>query len=71
MHAGHHHVAVLFVVQVDAGFQATEGVHDFVHDAVDELVEIKNRGDFLRGLLHALQIFDQIGRQNLRGRFRG
>ena len=67
-HSGQHHLAALFVVQVDAGFQAAEGMRHFVDNAVDELVEIENRRDFLRGLLHALQVLDEIGGQSTDGK---
>ncbi len=54
---------VILVVQVDAGFQTAKGLRDFVDDAVNQLVEIENRRDSLRGLLHALQVIDKIGGQ--------
>ena len=66
---GQHHLAALFVVQVDARFQAAERMRHFAHDAVDQLVEIEDGSDFLRSFLHALQVLDQIGGESPRGRF--
>ena len=62
-HAGQHHLAVILVVQVDTGFQTSKGLRHFVDDAVNQLIEIENRRDSLRGLLHALQVVDKIGGQ--------
>ena len=67
-HPRQHHLAVLFVVQVDAGLDAPEGIRDFIDHAVDQLVEVENRSDLMRGFLHALQVLDKIGGHSPDGR---
>src|SRR5690349_3349885 len=69
-YSGKHHVAGLLIVQIDRGFQAAKGMRYFVNDAVDQLIEIKNRSDLLRSFLYSLQVFDKIGRQTTDGRNR-
>jgi hypothetical protein len=39
---GQHHVSAFFVVQINPGFQTTEGKGHFIDDALNELVEIEN-----------------------------
>jgi hypothetical protein len=57
VHTCKHHFSACFIVQVDAGFEAAKRrPGNFLHDAVDELVEIEDGGDFLRSLLQALQV---------------
>jgi hypothetical protein len=51
-------------VQVDARFETAKRLGNFVNHAVDELVKVKDRGDSLGGLLHALQIVYEIGGQS-------
>jgi hypothetical protein len=63
VHARHHQVPALFVVQIDACLYAAEKLGDFIDNAVDQLVEIENRRDPLSGLLHTLKVFHQIGGQ--------
>src|SRR5208282_6257393 len=43
--------AAFFVVQVDVGIQASEGLGDLVDDLINQLVEVKDGTDFLSGLL--------------------
>src|ERR1017187_2631528 len=67
-HSGKHHLAATLVVQVDARFQAAKGVSYFVDHVVDEFVEIENRRDSLRGFLHTLQVFHEVGGQSTNGK---
>jgi hypothetical protein len=62
-HSGQNHFFPLFVVQVNACFQASEALGHLVNDTGNELIEIENGRNSLRGLLHTLQIFDQVGWQ--------
>ena len=59
--ASHHHLSAFFVVQIDAGSPAAEGTGHVIHDVVDELIEVENRGDLLRSFLQFLQVFDLVG----------
>src|SRR5579863_8387204 len=70
-HSGKHHLAVFLVMQVNACFQAAKRLSDFIDDIIDELVKIKDRRDALRGFLHALQVFDDIGGQTSDGKNSG
>ena len=49
--SGQHHLLALFVMQINAGFDASEGVGHIIHNLVDELVEIENRSNFLSRFL--------------------
>jgi hypothetical protein len=57
-------------VQVDVRIQASEGAGDVVYDLIDELIEVKNRADFLRGLLQLEEILHLIQIQQRRVRRR-
>jgi hypothetical protein len=52
--------ATLFVVQVDVRIHTSERSGYLVHNLIHELVEVKNRADFLSGLLHLEKIFHLI-----------
>src|SRR5262249_29229480 len=64
-HRGQHHLVPLFIVQIDTGFHAVKPLRYFVHNAFDQLVEIKDGRDRLRRLLDALQLFRKIARHRL------
>lgn len=63
-HASQHHITAILVVQIDTGFHASKGLRHFVDHAVNQLIEIENRRDSLRGFLHTLQVVDKIGGQS-------
>jgi hypothetical protein len=67
VHAGQHHLAVLFIVQVDAGLYAAEGTGNFVHDIVDELIKVEDGSDLLRCFLQLLQVFYLIDERGANG----
>jgi hypothetical protein len=50
----------LLVVQVDVRIQASEGVGDLVDDLINELIEVKDRADFLSGLLELQEVLHLI-----------
>jgi len=54
MYAGDHHLSVLLIVQIDAGLHAAKRTGHVVHYVVDELIEIEDRSNPLRGFLHLL-----------------
>ena len=65
--AGHHHLAPLLIVQENRSFHATKGMSHFVDDTVNQLVEIENGRNSLRGFLYALQVIHEIGGQRANG----
>jgi hypothetical protein len=48
------------VVQVDVRIQTSEGAGDLVYDLINELIEVKDRADFLSGLLQLEEILHLI-----------
>src|SRR5580693_77278 len=60
---GSYHLAACLVVKINIGFQASERLGSIVHNLVDELVKIKNRGDLLGGLLQLQQVLYLHGLQ--------
>src|SRR5258708_4758196 len=60
VHAREYHLTTFLVMQIYACLDAAERVSYVIHDVVDELIEVEDRGDLLRGFLQALQILDLI-----------
>jgi hypothetical protein len=60
-HFVEHHLGALLIVQINAGLKAAKGLRYLIHYAVEELIEIENRCNSLRGFLHPLQIFYKVG----------
>ena len=60
--------ASLFVVQVDVRIHTSERTGYLVHHLIHELVEVKDRADFLSGLLYFEKILDLIQIQQAGGR---
>jgi hypothetical protein len=51
MDAGHLQFAVVFVMEIEIGFHATERASHVVHDLIDEFVQIEDGSDLPRPLL--------------------
>jgi hypothetical protein len=55
-----HHLVTFFIMQEDAGLNAAKRARYLGYDAVNELIQIEDRSNSLRGSLNALQVFNQI-----------
>src|SRR5579871_1118781 len=67
VYAGQYHFLAKLVVQIDAGLNAAKRPRYVVHDIVDQLIEVENGIDLLRGLLHFLQFFNLVEAKRLNG----
>src|SRR5437762_2644033 len=50
-------------MQINCGFKTAKRLRNFIDDLVDQFIEIKDRAEFLRGLLQLDQVFDLLNVQ--------
>ena len=58
-----HQLLIRFVMQINCGFETAKRLRNFIHDLVDQFVEIKDGADLLRCLLQLNQVLDLLNMQ--------
>jgi len=69
--AGEDEFFAIRFVEIDVCLDESEGERDLINDAVDELIEIEQGTDSLRGFLQPEEIVDHGGGLRMRGGMRG